>query len=306
MQAHEQGDDVRTNRITPDNPETIAGPRGRARALRVTGTTRAGIVGLVACLIGLLVSTAPLRADAATTVTVTWTTQEQTLADGRTYWVRGPSCEPADAPECVAFLGKPRGVVLWFHGAFAREDPDYVRTSLAVLRSWSRPVIFVYAISANGSRLWDAGMCCTATPVDDLGYLERVVDDVAARWTVDRARVGAVGMSNGGMLAEQAACQRPDLVAAAGSLGGSFDGACDVGFTQVAQWHGADDPVAPLDGGYIWFNGARRTIPPAAALAQRMANGSIFELRVRPGYGHELPWEDMQEAVLWVVAHLPA
>lgn len=269
-----------------------------------THRTRTGILGMVACLIGLLVTAAAPGADADPAITVTWPAQQRTLADGRTYWVRAPVCQPVEAPECVDFLGKARAVVVWFHHAFGAEGADAARATLELLGSWSPGTIFVFGVSRDGSRVWDAETCCARTRVDELGYLERVIDDVAARWTVARARVGTAGMSNGGMLAERAACKRPDLVAAASSVAGTFGGACDIGVTQIGQWHGADDPAVPLSGGSVWFNGANRTFPPAAELGQRMVRGSVFELRVRPDYPHWLPLTDIKQSVLWVVARL--
>lgn len=271
-----------------------------------THRTRLGIIALLAAALTLAASPPSPQADASTAVavTVSWRTEQRSLADGRTYFVRGPHCSPVEATECATFRERVRPLVAWFHSANAAEDADTAHLWLGSLQPLTRDAILVFGVSEGGSKLWDAGICCTAGAVDELGYLRRVVDDVAATWTVDRARVGVVGFSNGGMLAERAACERPELVRAAVSLSGSYAGACDVAPTRIAQWHGANDQVAPLNGGYIKVFGEARRMPPAASLGQRMPLGSVFELFVRPGRGHILPWADFKDAVRWLVARL--
>lgn len=273
------------------------------------GTLRIFRLGVVILLTGVLgapagVSTAGVTSGSA--VTTAWSVQLRTLEDGRTYYVNAPSCSPADATECVAFLARARDVVVWFHAAGAHEDVDTATRWLTALHSWSRDTLVVFATSLGGTRVFDGGVCCTRAPVDDVGYLVRVIDDIASRWSVDRRRVGAAGVSNGGIMAARLACERPDVVAAGASLAGTFAGPCDVATTQVAQWHGALDKPVPLNGGTTFVAGAERTFPPAASLGQRMLSGSTFALRVRPGVGHGLPLADYRESVRWLVVTIRA
>lgn len=261
---------------------------------------RLGLVGVLSLAAGLSAPPTSLPA-AAETITVTWSVQHRVLGDGRSYYVLRPACAPVDAPGCVDFLGRPRSVVVWFHGAGGAEDVDTATHWLTALHNWGTDTLFVFAVSENGSQVFDAGNCCTTAPVDDVGYLARAVDDVAAHWPVDRGRIGVAGVSNGGMMAERVACERPDLVVAATSVSGTFGGPCDVGRTAIAQWHGALDQLVPLNGGSSWGRGTEWTFPPAASLGQRMASGSTFELRVRPGAGHALPWVDYRASVKWLL-----
>lgn len=50
-------------------------------------------------------------------------------------------------------------------------------------------------------------------PVDDLGFLSALVEDVSARYPVDPARVVLAGLGQGGELAYSAACQMPERFA---------------------------------------------------------------------------------------------
>ena len=62
---------------------------------------------------------------------------------------------------------------------------------------------------------WNAGNCCGAARdrnIDDVGFLRAVIAQVAAQAPVDRSRVFAIGMSNGGMMAYRLACEASDLL----------------------------------------------------------------------------------------------
>ena len=61
---------------------------------------------------------------------------------------------------------------------------------------------------------WNAGNCCGRARdenVDDVGFLRAVVTDVQRRTGVDAARVYAIGMSNGAMMAYRLACEASDV-----------------------------------------------------------------------------------------------
>jgi len=61
---------------------------------------------------------------------------------------------------------------------------------------------------------WNAGNCCARARdenVDDVGFLRAVVADVQRRTSIDPARVYAIGMSNGAMMAYRLACEAGDV-----------------------------------------------------------------------------------------------
>lgn len=266
-------------------------------------TIRLGIIGVLAFAVGVA-APPPSSSAGESTLTITWTTHTETLADGRTFHVRAPGCSPADAAGCVEFLGRRRPLVVFLHGAYGVEDRDSAAAWLDGMGVWSRDTIFAFGVSKDGTRMWDAGICCTSTTVDDVGYLRRLVDRVAARWSVDRARVGATGFSNGGMLALRAICERPDVFAAVVSLSGSYDGDCGLAQVRIGQWHGAEDKTVPLNGGTVTIVGKPRTFPPVDALSQRMVRGSLYHLRVLPARGHGMSWTDYRQSTRWLLTQL--
>jgi polyhydroxybutyrate depolymerase len=92
--------------------------------------------------------------------------------------------------------------------------------------------------------------------IDDVGFIEAVVDEVARAYPVDRRRIFATGISNGGMMSYRLACERPDLIAAiapvASSMAEGFGCSPDLP-VSVLILNGTDDPLVPYDGGPVGF-----------------------------------------------------
>lgn len=268
-----------------------------------------GVIGLLVLVAGISATPPPTStaagATASAATSISWETTKRTFADGRIYYVRGPTCAPAGSAACGNYLDRKRTLVTFVHGATGLEDRETAARWLQGMNGWSNETIFAFAVSKDGTKTFDAGICCTTEPVDDVGYLTRIVDDVDRRWPVNRRRVGVTGLSNGGMLALRAACERPDVFRAAVALAGIYDGGCDEGRVRIAQWHGAADPTVPLEGGPVNVNGVERTLPPVVSLSQRLAEGSTYELRVIPGRGHTMTWDDHHRATDWLIGHLP-
>jgi polyhydroxybutyrate depolymerase len=86
---------------------------------------------------------------------------------------------------------------------------------------------------------WNAGFCCGAAVrnhVDDLGFLEALIDQLSADYPVDRHRVYVTGLSNGAMLAYRYAARYPDRIAAIAPVAGTIGGTA-----------GADQPPIAID-----------------------------------------------------------
>src|SRR5581483_1904160 len=69
----------------------------------------------------------------------------------------------------------------------------------------------------SGNRFWNAtDACCNLTflPVDDVAYLDAVLDDISAKYNVDPKRIFVVGHSTGGFMSHRFACDAASRVAA--------------------------------------------------------------------------------------------
>ncbi len=87
-----------------------------------------------------------------------------------------------------------------------------------------------------GRETFNAQICCgdaVAGQVDDIGFIGALIEDVAAHHKLDRARVYATGMSNGGMLAYQLAARHPEWFAAVAPVSATIGGMTRVGSTYI-------------------------------------------------------------------------
>ncbi|WP_101523211.1 alpha/beta hydrolase family esterase [Nocardioides houyundeii] len=94
--------------------------------------------------------------------------------------------------------------------------------------------------------------------VDDVAFVRAVVDRLVAGWGVDRARIVAVGYSNGGQMVLRLLHEVPDLLAGAAVVSATMPapGSFRTDISQpsavpvpVVLAHGTKDRIAPFDGG---------------------------------------------------------
>ncbi|WP_448854073.1 alpha/beta hydrolase family esterase [Corynebacterium frankenforstense] len=83
-----------------------------------------------------------------------------------------------------------------------------------------REAIIVYPRSIGGS--WEGSPTAMSRPGEDIAFTRAMIDDVAGKYTVDRARVYATGLSTGGGMAMVAACHMPDVAAAVAPVSGAY------------------------------------------------------------------------------------
>jgi polyhydroxybutyrate depolymerase len=113
-----------------------------------------------------------------------------------------------------------------------------------------------------GKLSWNAHFCCgvaAADQVDDIAFVGSLIDRIAATHPVDRARIYATGMSNGGMLTHQLAAARPGWFAAIAPVSAAIGGTSRNGDrfviappdrpVPVMIIHGRKDPYVLYDGG---------------------------------------------------------
>jgi hypothetical protein len=107
---------------------------------------------------------------------------------------------------------------------------------------------------SNGvSRAWNVNGGCCGRPgrenVDDVGFINAVVGDVAANVDVDPRRRYATGISNGGMLAYALACNTGTFAAIGADSATQLDKCVAPHRTSVMHIHGTADPRIRYDGG---------------------------------------------------------
>jgi len=99
---------------------------------------------------------------------------------------------------------------------------------------------------------WNAGNCCgdaRARNVNDVGFVQQVVTHVFRQVSIDRERIYAAGVSDGGMMAYRLACDLPHLFRGIASVGGADDTAARCAGDKpvsVLHFHARNDPRVPF------------------------------------------------------------
>ena len=102
-----------------------------------------------------------------------------------------------------------------------------------------------------GISFWNYGNVFGST-VDDVGFLEALVDTISAHYTINPQRVYCTGMSNGSFMSYCMACESDKFAAVAGvtgSMSTTMYNACIPGHpTPTLHIHGTDDGINPYEG----------------------------------------------------------
>jgi polyhydroxybutyrate depolymerase len=115
--------------------------------------------------------------------------------------------------------------------------------------------VFPNGYSRFGGRLatWNAGTCCAGavrSNVDDVGFIREVIHRVERQANIDPRRIFATGMSNGAMMSWRLACEAPEIRGIAPVEGTDNTTHCNPSHpVAVIQFHAADDPNVPFNGG---------------------------------------------------------
>jgi len=101
---------------------------------------------------------------------------------------------------------------------------------------------------------WNAGNCCAAArdeDSDDVGFIRDIIKSLSAQLNVDRQRIFANGISNGGMMAYRLACEMPDVFRAIASVAGTDNtkSCTPKAPISILHIHAKDDELELFDGG---------------------------------------------------------
>jgi polyhydroxybutyrate depolymerase len=158
----------------------------------------------------------------------------------RSYRLFVPTKLPADNARLIVALHPLRGTPATFESE-SKFDRGAADTGTLV------------AYPAGYAHSWNAGVCCgqaVVHHVDDVAFLDAVIDDIEAHYAVDPHRIAIGGFSNGAMMSYRYLCARSSRVHSVfvGS-GALLTPSCRFSQpVQVLQFHGMSDPVLPWAG----------------------------------------------------------
>ena len=78
----------------------------------------------------------------------------------------------------------------------------------------------------NNNRTWNAGLCCPPAMnynIDDVGFVDRLIDTLKHDYPVDSTRIYASGSSNGAMLCFRLACELSHKIAAIATISAAHE-----------------------------------------------------------------------------------
>jgi polyhydroxybutyrate depolymerase len=111
-------------------------------------------------------------------------------------------------------------------------------------------------IGSDGKRVWNASKACcqkSGEPVDDVAYIKSLIDQIDAKYPIDRNRIYFVGHSNGAFMSLTFACTT-GLAAGVASLAGAMDEDFQCATKKpfaFLQIHGTSDPTIKFNGGVM-------------------------------------------------------
>ena len=165
----------------------------------------------------------------------------------------------------AAAAGKPLPLVLNLHGATQNAQLEEITTDmdpnadmngyLVAYPDGTRisKILTPDPVAKNAQYGWNAGQCCglpVTKHINDVGFLLKVIADIAARTPVDLRRVYMTGISNGGMMAYAMAAEASGHVAAISSVSGQVEIPVihPTRSVPTMEFHSVDDPIAKFDG----------------------------------------------------------
>jgi len=133
----------------------------------------------------------------------------------RTYYVSYP--ETSDFTDPPALIINMHG-----YGGTAQSQLSYSEMDLF---AHPRNIAVVYPqgmINNWGYTAWNIGTFWDQSNLDDVGFISLMIEQISNDFEIDLDRVYACGMSNGGYMTYELACELEDKIAAFGSVTGNF------------------------------------------------------------------------------------
>jgi polyhydroxybutyrate depolymerase len=183
------------------------------------------------------------------------------------------------APNGARSAGARLPVVLVLHGGGGNADNAERMTGFTQLVEREHiMVVYPEGTSARAFvRLltWNAGHCCgyaMENRIDDVGFIDALLDTLAARYPVDTARIFVTGMSNGAMMSHRLGRELSHRIAGIAPVVGALFGDELPPSQPVSaiMINGLLDKSVPADGGATGGRSANAWdgVPTAANIAQ--------------------------------------
>jgi|SRR5581483_8176495 len=188
---------------------------------------------------------------------------------------------PQGAREAIVLPGRttPGPAVIVLHGATATAGWTAQGSGFAEAAA-ARGFAAVFPQGIR--RQWNdgrEGRTSAVADVDDVGFLQQLIDEIIGRGIADASRIYIAGISNGGMMTFRMLCEASERFAGAATVIANMP--AGVGErcrlrkpVPIVMFNGTADPMVPYDGGGVGLAGGRGMVWGAEQTAAFMARGN--------------------------------
>lgn len=167
-------------------------------------------------------------------------------------------------PQCM--------LVIALHGGTGQGKNQEEMSGLSTLAEEQK---FIVAYPDGLHRTWNAGECCgkaSSKNVDDVAFINLLIDELVAEYDIDPNKVFITGMSNGGFMAYRLAAELSEKIAAiapvaASSTAPTFNPSTSV---SIIHFHSEKDENIPANGG-VGDGLSSHYNPPVSEVLQQWA-----------------------------------
>ena len=157
----------------------------------------------------------------------------------------------------------PAALLIDLHG-YSGDSTSQTSFTLLITAAEKRGVIYAAPdglLDSQGNQFWNASKACcnfNNNPVDDVAYIQSLIDEISSKVSVDSKRIYIFGHSNGHFMTYKFACSHPESVAAIAGLAGAMDSDATTcapnRAVNVLHIHGTSDATILYDGGSLFDN----------------------------------------------------
>jgi len=192
----------------------------------------------------------------------------QESKDGRPTWRdRRKGANPDDQKHQISVAGVARNYLLYVPRSYQKNHPlplllvfhggeghAYNMPLFTSFDQIAEAKGFVVAYPDGVNRHWNDGR--GLSPADDVGFVRALIAEVEQSYSIDRARIYATGISNGGFFSQKLACDLADEIAAVSSVAATIPEpllrTCHpVRPVSIMFMQGTKDPIVNIEGGTV-------------------------------------------------------
>jgi polyhydroxybutyrate depolymerase len=148
---------------------------------------------------------------------------------------------------------KPTPLVLAMHTSMSWDSAAMAISRWNVLADENGFIVVYPQGTGVGPKSWEMEGSETPARMPDVLFISDLIDKLEGSYNIDRARIYANGMSNGGGMAFVLSCTLSKRIAAVGMVSAGIDPGSswckDQTPVPVVAFHGTGDPICPYNGG---------------------------------------------------------